>query len=428
METSFDDTINNIGNIKEKDFKFIEDNIDKIKSIINFIEKSDEKKNGKFVTKQTKKKLNKQSKCKYGMLCCNTNCKRFHPIGWNANEARERVSNITCKFGEKCTSHNCPYKHTSSLITSKENLNEDDDDKIEKNGTKTKNVSISPIISRANFSVSSLNLDKISGLSNIVADNTYQNDNEESDNMNTRSSRSLSTCSNTSITSKPQQNYLSLNVEYIANGFGHNDRIPCWIVISDLNNKIIFNEKIDPNKSKNVNEIVSTLEPITGITMEMLENEGKSYNEVIRNLKLILNKDVVFIGHNVDIDLFRLGLEPGIDYKNYIDITIEFRIVKKYGSVIKNKYFSLEEEKKILLDMDLEKDNVNICEKFLEDTKVSMSIFKNWIKPGETKKARAKKRLTESKFEFNKYNNNYKYFVIDGVCCSQYRKDRCICS
>ena len=160
----------------------------------------------------------------------------------------------------------------------------------------------------------------------------------------------------------------------------------------------------------------------------MLENEGKSYNEVIRNLKLILNKDVVFIGHNVDIDLFRLGLQAGIDYKNYIDITIEFRIVKKYGKVIKNKYFSLEEEKTILLDMDLKKDKLEISEKFLEDTKVSMSIFKNWIKPGETKKARAKKRLSESKFEFNKYNNNYKYFVIDGVCCSQYRKDKCICS
>lgn len=397
MSSSYNIEMNNI---KDTDLKFIEDNIDKIKSVINFIEtrdeEKDEKKYGKFLTKQKKPK---KSKCKYGLLCYNNSCNRLHPEGWDPNEALKRISQITCKFGLKCKSNNCPYKHPN-----KPNKHP--------NKQRTKSVSISPLA-----------LEPLS-----LKDNIQSTLNSFSDDMNTRSSRSMSTSSNTSITSRPSQNYLSLNVEYIANGFGHNDRIPCRIVITDFKNNIIFDEKIDPNKSKNVNEVISTLEPITGITMEMLENEGKSYNEVIKSLKTILDENVVFIGHNVDIDLFRLGLKPGIDYKNYIDIVMEFRIVKKTNRIIKNKYFSLEEEKKILLDIDLEKEDTNLNNKFINDTIITMSIFKNWIKPGETKKARAKKRLTESKFEFNKYDNNYKYFVVDGICCSQYRKDKCICT
>ena len=35
--------------------------------------------------------------------CCNELCTRQHPIGWDAKEARKRLSNITCKYGDKCT-------------------------------------------------------------------------------------------------------------------------------------------------------------------------------------------------------------------------------------------------------------------------------------------------------------------------------------
>ena len=238
-----------------------------------------------------------------------------------------------------------------------------------------------------------------------------------SDILNTKSSRSISISSNSSITSKPNQNYISLNVEYIANGFGHNDRIPCWIIMSDYGGNIIFNEKINPNLSRKLYEVVSTLEPITGITMNILEKEGQSYNKVMTDLKNILDKDVVLIGHNIDIDVIKLGLEPGKDYKNYIDIAMEFRTARKYGNFIKNKYFSINQEKYILLDIKEEFSNL------LDDAKVTMSLFKKWIKPGETKKARAKKKLIDSKFT----TINTDKFVIDGVCCSPYRKDKCIC-
>ena len=119
----------------------------------------------------------------------------------------------------------------------------------------------------------------------------------------------------TSVTSRPNQNYICLNVEYIANGFSHNDRIPCWIVMVDYEGNIIFDEKINPSLSKNAYDIVSTLEPITGITMEILENEGKSYNDVMKSLKEILDENVVFVGYNIDVDILKLGLESGIDYK-----------------------------------------------------------------------------------------------------------------
>tara|TARA_Y100001970_G_scaffold293773_1_gene443080 strand:+ start:2709 stop:3815 length:1107 start_codon:yes stop_codon:yes gene_type:complete len=355
---------NNNDNDLLNDLEFIKNNMDKIKATINFIERNESNKNQKKI------------KCKYGTTCCNDSCNRNHPAGWDAKEARNRLSKITCKYGDKCTAIRCLYNH-------------------DKDKKRSKSVSISPL------ALSPLSSPKSSDLSL------------------TRSSRSLSTSSNCSITSRPQQNYISLNVEYIANGFGHNDRFPCWIIMTDYSGNILYNKKINPNLSRNVFDIVSTLEPITGITMEILESEGISYNEAMISLKDILDKDVVFIGHNVDVDILRLGLEQGIDYKNYIDIVTEFRTIKKYGSSIKNKYFTLNQEKSVLLNINEESSNL------LDDAKITMTLFKNWIKPGETKKARAKKKLIESKFitTINKDN-----FIIDGVCCSPYRKDKCICS
>jgi len=347
--------------------EFFKNNIDKIKNIINAIENNDEQ------NKPIKKKY--QTKCKYGTTCCDNTCTRIHPPGWNADEARKRLAKITCKHGDKCTAKRCLYNH-------------------DKDKKRSKSVSISPL------TLSPLSSPKSSDLSL------------------TRSSRSLSTSSNSSITSRPQQNYISLNVEYIANGFGHNDRFPCWIIMTDYSGNILLNEKINPNLSRNAFDIVSTLEPITGITMDILENEGISYNDVMINLKKFLDKDVVIIGHNVDIDILRLGLEQGVDYKNYIDMVMEFRTIKKYGSSIKNKYFTLNQEKNVLLDIKDESSNL------LDDTKITMTLFKNWIKPGETKKARAKKKLLMSKYKEDISDN----YIIDGVCCSPYRKDKCICA
>tara|TARA_B100000401_G_C52787364_1_gene711546 strand:- start:418 stop:1491 length:1074 start_codon:yes stop_codon:yes gene_type:complete len=355
--------LNNINTDMLDDIQYFKNNIDKIKATIEFIEKNEINKNFQIVKK------NKKIKCKYGTTCCNELCTRQHPIGWDAQEARKRLSNITCKYGDKCTAKNCLYYHKN----------------------KDKCVTISPL------SLKPLSSPKLK------------------DKIENRTSRSESM---TSVTSRPNQNYICLNVEYIANGFSHNDRIPCWIVMVDYEGNIIFDEKINPSLSKNAYDIVSTLEPITGITMEILENEGKSYNDVMRSLKEILDENVVFVGYNIDVDILKLGLESGIDYKNFIDIAVELRISQKYKNTIKKKYFSINQQKKILLNKDNESSNIS------DDTKIIMSLFKNWIKPGETKKARAKKKLLESKFT----PSNKEHYVIDGVCCAQYRKDKCICN
>lgn len=349
----------NINTDMLNNLEYFKKNIHKIKATINFIEKNEYNNNNnkKYV------KVEKKIKCKYGTTCCNDYCNRQHPIGWSAEDARKRLGKITCKYGDKCTAKNCLYFHKSKI---------------------NKCVSISPLALEP------------------LKSPTY----------NSRTTRSVS------ITSKPNQNYISLNVEYIANGFGHNDRTPCWIIMTDYEGNILFNKKINPSLSKNGYDIVSTLEPITGITMEILEKEGLSYNQVITNIKNILDENVVFIGHNVDVDILKLGLDAGVHYKNYIDIAMEFRVARKYGNIIKNKYFTINQEKLILLDKKEETYNL------LDDTKITMALFKNWIKPGETKKARAKKKLLETKLPPTKNE----HFVIDGVCCSPYRKDKCICS
>ena len=113
--------------------------------------------------------------------------------------------------------------------------------------------------------------------------------------------RSLSMNSNSSISAKPEQNYISINIAYIANGWGHNDRTPCWIVLSDYNGNIIFDEKINPLLSKTFCDITSTLEPLTGITIDILEKEGKSYNQVINNISKFFGKGD--LSHECDFNL-----------------------------------------------------------------------------------------------------------------------------
>lgn len=383
-------------NFIKDNFDFIKNNFENIKKILTIIQinNTSNKNNSKLNNNSNyDKKIN--IKCKYGTTCCNDNCKRIHPIGWSAEDSRMRLSKITCKFGDNCKNiKNCLYFH--------KNLNNTDNQQEKK--TYAKCVSISPLALKP-IDTSSISS---SSSSNSYIDSSYNNNRY----------RSLSMNSNSSISAKPEQNYISINIAYIANGWGHNDRTPCWIVLSDFQGNIIFDEKINPLLSKTFCDITSTLEPLTGITMDILEKEGKSYNEIITNISEILNSETVLVGHNVDTDILRLGLQTGKHYKNYIDLSMEFRTARLYGSKIKHKYFSINQEKYALLDIKEENNDI------IEDTKYSMILFKNWIKPGDTKKNRAIRKLVECKYSFDNDNN----FIIDGVCCSPYRKDKCICN
>ncbi len=375
----------NIDFIKDN-IDYIKDNIDYIKDNTDFIKNNN--KNIKNILKIIKVNNNYKSrktnyyknnlKCKYGTLCCNNNCKNLHPIGWNPEDARKRLSKVSCKFGNNCNNIKaCLYFH-------KENSSNNYEKKCV-SITATTIKPINPLINNNNRNIDNIDND-INNISNF--------------------------CNN------QNKKYISMKVIYIANGWGHNDRIPCWIILVDFNGNIIFNEKINPILSKNLFEITSTLEIITGITTDILEKEGKSYSEVINNIEKILNSDTILIGHNIDVDILRLGLKCNKHYKSYIDLSLEFRTAKLYGQKVKHKYYSIDEQKFALLN--IKENNKNI----INDTKYIMILFKNWIHPGNTKKNRAIKKLVECKYPLNNDNN----FIINGVCCATYRRDKCICN
>ena len=124
-------TVNNL----TKNIEYISNNIDDIKKIINYIEKKssiNSTENNNNLSKYNNKEFNKNynnnfnknynnncfsnkkinNKCKYGLTCCNEYCKKDHPIGWDANESRIRLSKITCKFGDNCNNkERCLYFH-----------------------------------------------------------------------------------------------------------------------------------------------------------------------------------------------------------------------------------------------------------------------------------------------------------------------------
>ena len=422
-------TVNNL----TKNIEYISNNIDDIKKIINYIENKssiNSTENNNNLSKYNNKEFNKNynnnfnknynnnfnknynnncfsnkkinNKCKYGLTCCNEYCKKDHPIGWDANESRIRLSKITCKFGDNCNNkERCLYFHKDVI---KNNFTNKTKSNSNYNNINYKKKEVKCMI------ISPLNSPLSSPLSIPGSPVDF--------NSKTRSISLSSISSVKSLTSKPEQKYISLYVEYIANGFGHNDRIPCWIIMSDFNNQIIYNEMIDPNKSRSLYDITSTLEPITGININMLHENGISHNKAISKLKNLLDDETVLIGHNIHIDILKLGLQVDYHYKNYIDLKTEFKTATKYGNKIKNKYFSFEQEKEILLNITKKVNKIDIPQ-------ITMLIFKNWIKPGETKKNRAKKKLIQNS---NHIKNNNEIFVIDGVCCATYRKDKCICS
>lgn len=116
-------------------------------------------------------------------------------------------------------------------------------------------------------------------------------------------------------------NVVSIDVECVATGTTHNDRAVAQIAIVDSDENVLLNCYVK------VDNVVSYLTPLTGITKELLDEQGVSFEDALALVKSKLTKDSVIVGQGVLKDVQDwLKLERGVDYGDLIDLTGIWRV------------------------------------------------------------------------------------------------------
>lgn len=208
--------------------------------------------------------------------------------------------------------------------------------------------------------------------------------------------------------------HLSVDVECVATGLGHNDRAPCRIAAVDEAEAVLLDVII-----RVPGDIVSTLEPITGLNETAIQG-GVDFEDALAQLRPFLGPYVVLVGQSISHDIFWLGLERGVDYAYEIDLAECFRTWNdRYKAW---NYFSLRKTAWGLLGVEFEEASFHDPK---QDALLSIQLFNKFVKPGLHRQgAKTLTRLLYSRQfpTFLKRNVTH----IDGVCGSAYPGE-CIC-
>jgi len=134
--------------------------------------------------------------------------------------------------------------------------------------------------------------------------------------------------------------FCSIDVECVASGYGHStlskDRIPGRIAMVDEVGNTILDEIVRLDAEKD--HVVSFLTPLTGLNKSLCSRQtNKTFEEIVELVKEKMPKNGVLVGQSIQHDIEWLGLEKGVDFRDYIDIGTIFRQrvpsnLKKIGS------------------------------------------------------------------------------------------------
>ena len=134
--------------------------------------------------------------------------------------------------------------------------------------------------------------------------------------------------------------YISINIEFVATGYCHDDRDLCSVTLVGHNRNVLLSNRIKPEK-----EIVSYLTPITHVEKGAINN-GAHLSSVLPKVKSILGPDVILISQKTH-ELHALQLEKNVHYIGCVDLTKAFSYYHPYYD--NYSIFSLQHQAKILL-------------------------------------------------------------------------------
>ena len=168
-----------------------------------------------------------------------------------------------------------------------------------------------------------------------------------------------------------------------------------------------------------VEGLVSPLTALTGLTSTILEEEGMPLEAVLDAVKRELDPTVVLVGQRVQSDIDWLGLQLGVHYGYTIDLADEFKSFNaKFGTW---NYFGLAQESWALLGKEIQLGSHSP----LEDARVSMELYREWIKTGKHKEA--SQRLRDMRYKRGFPERPPQAHSIDGVCTAKFQPAHCVC-
>ena len=118
--------------------------------------------------------------------------------------------------------------------------------------------------------------------------------------------------------------FYSIDVECVATGYGNSNRFryPCRVALVGSNEECLLDAIVMPEC---IEDVVSYLTPLTGLTEETCVKEGRPLEDIIKQLKQILPSSSVLVGQTIAHDIEWLNLEQGKDFRTLLDISIMFR-------------------------------------------------------------------------------------------------------
>ena len=116
----------------------------------------------------------------------------------------------------------------------------------------------------------------------------------------------------------------SIDVECVASGRGHKDRVVGRVAMVDSECKLVYDAIVNP--ALGGVGICSYLEKLTGLSKELCEERGVTFHEALRGLREKLPKNAILVGQGIGHDLEWLQLREGEDYAASFDIADIFKL------------------------------------------------------------------------------------------------------
>jgi len=208
---------------------------------------------------------------------------------------------------------------------------------------------------------------------------------------------------------------MSVDVECVATGYGHNDHSVCRIAVVDEDERVLLNEYVKPE-----GRIASYLTLITGVREGDLDN-AKSLKTVLTQVYALLSPDVTLVGQSIAGDIEWLHLVKGVHYKNAIDLA---EVFATYNHRYKHmSYFSLQHEANTLLGgMGMIAAGPHNP---ATDAIASIRLYKKYCVESPHLLASAKQQLLQNRPPPNfRKQYNYRY---EGVCLAAFFPEKCTC-
>jgi hypothetical protein len=221
----------------------------------------------------------------------------------------------------------------------------------------------------------------------------------------------------------PAPRYVSVDVECVASGRGHNDRTPCWVVVVNEKCEVLLDCKIKIEAEK----VFSPLTHITGVTVDMLLSEGEERDIVMQRVRALLGPEVTLVGQSVQGDVDWLGLQQGVHYADILCLADAFKVWNpKFKNYLRH---SLANEAFALLGRTIQ----TASHSPVEDAIVSMELFVKWVKPSPKKTADGTKKLF-SMFKQKQLPRSSKAAPVfvkaelaAAVCSFKFNPSKCFC-